>query len=152
MDNCHAAMRVHQLAFLLRSAVFGGQDVLDIPLELSGQDQPSGGVVTFTTRVTSVSGAVHEASGQPASGVTLIAFPADERLWTPGTRRIQAVRPGSDGRYVMRNLPPGEYRLATASDVEPGQWFDPAFLRGLAGSGTVTVAEGGIHTQDLRLK
>lgn len=138
--------------FVLRSAVFGGQDVLDVPFELTGQDHPSGGVVTFTTLVTSLGGVVHDASGQPAIGVTVIAFPADERLWTPGTRRIQAVRPASDGRYMIRNVPPGEYRLATVSDVEPGQWFDPEYLRGLAGSVMVTVMEGGTHTQELRVK
>ena len=53
---------------------------------------------------------------------------------------------------MIRNLPPGEYRLATVADVEPGQWFDPEYLRGLSGSVIVTVTEGGTHTVELRVK
>jgi uncharacterized protein (DUF2141 family) len=138
--------------FVLRSAMFDGRDVLDIPFEIGPQDQPAAGIVTFTTRVSQLGGVVLDASGQPAFGVTVIVFPDDERLWTPVTRRIQAWRSASEGRYIFRNLPPGDYRLAVVADVEPGQWFDPAFLRSLSGFVSVRIAEGGTHTQELRVK
>jgi protocatechuate 3,4-dioxygenase beta subunit len=138
--------------FVLRSAIFEGRDVVDIPFEIGSLDQASGVIVTFTTRVSSLGGAVQDASGQPAFGTTVIAFPNDELLWTPVTRRIQAVRAGSEGRYVFRNIPPGDYRLAVVAEVEPGQWFNPEFLRGLSGSVTVTITEGGTHSQELRVK
>ena len=138
--------------FVLRSAVFDGRDVLDIPFEIGPQDQPAAGIVTLTTRVSQLGGVVLDASGQPAFGVTVVVFPDDERLWTPVTRRIQAWRSASQGRYIFSNLPPGDYRLAVMADVEPGQWFDPAFLRSLSASVNVTVADGGAHTQELRVK
>jgi hypothetical protein len=138
--------------YTMRSAVFGGQDVLDVPFELTGQDQPSGGVVTFTTRISELGGMVLDGSDQAATGVTVIAFAVDERFWTPASRRIRAVRPASDGRYVFANLPPGDYRLVAVADVEPGQWFDPAYLRRLGGSVTVTVIDGGTHTHEVRVK
>jgi len=138
--------------YAIRSAVFGGQDIMDLPLRLTGDDKPAGGLVTLSNRTTEVSGAVQDSTGQPASAVTLIAYSADERFWTPDSRRIQSTRPSTDGKYGFRNLPPGDYRLVAVDDIEPGRWFDPAVLRALTGFTTLTVLEGGKLTQDLRIK
>ena len=65
---------------------------------------------------------------------------------------MQATRPASDGRFSFGGLPAGEYRLAAVSEVEQGQWFDPAFLRQLLGASiTVSLNDGERKTQDLRL-
>jgi hypothetical protein len=136
----------------LASAVFGGQDILDIPLEMTGAPGPGDGLVTLTTKTTELAGAIQDAAGHPASGVTVIVFPSDERFWTPESRRIQGVRPATDGRYQVRNLPPGDYRVVVVSDVEPGRWFDPAFLRQLGGSAMITLGGGGRVVQDFRVK
>lgn len=136
----------------LASAVFGGQDILDIPLEMTGAPGPADGLVTLTTKTTELTGTIQDAAGQPASAVTVIVFPSDERFWAPESRRIQGVRPATDGRYQVRNLPPGDYRLVVVSDVEPGRWFDPAFLRQLGGFASVTLGNGGRVVQDFRVK
>jgi uncharacterized protein (DUF2141 family) len=136
----------------LASAMFGGQDILDIPLEMTGAPGPGDGLVTLTTKTTELIGTIQDAIGQPASGVTVIVFPSDERFWTPEARRIQGVRPATDGRYQVRNLPPGDYRLVVVSDVEPGRWFDPEFLRQLGGFASITLGSGGRVVQDFRVK
>jgi uncharacterized protein (DUF2141 family) len=125
---------------------------MDQPLVLGADDRPAGGLVTLSNRTTELSGTVQDGSGQPASGVTLVVFSADERFWQPESRRIQATRPSTDGRYTFKNLPPGDYRLAAVEDIEPGRWFDPAFLRGVGGFLTVTVMDGGRTSQDVRIK
>jgi uncharacterized protein (DUF2141 family) len=136
----------------MASAVFAGQDILDIPLEMTGTPGPADGLVTLTTKTTELTGTIQDAAGQPASAVTVIVFPSDERFWAPESRRIQGVRPATDGRYQVRNLPPGDYRLVVVSDVEPGRWFDPAFLRQLGGFVTLTLGNGGRAVQDFRAK
>lgn len=138
--------------YSLKSAVFGGVDALDQPLELNGTDALSGGLVTLSTKTTEVTGLVQDVTGQPLPGVTVIAFAGDERFWTPLSRRVQGVRPATDGRYSFRNLPPGDYRIVAVLDAEPGQWFDPAFLRSLSGFVVLTVSDGGKHVMDLRAK
>jgi Carboxypeptidase regulatory-like domain len=138
--------------FSLASAVFGGQDILDVPMEITGTPNVGDGVVTLTTKTTDVSGHIQDAAGVAVSGVTVIVYPADERLWVPESRRIQAARPATDGRYQFRNLPPGDYRLIAVSDIEPGRWYDPALLRQLAGFATFSLPAGGKHVQDFRLK
>ena len=138
--------------FSLASAVFNGRDILDVPLEINGTENIGEGVVTLTNKTTEVSGQVRAMNGDPAAGVTMIAYPADEKLWVPESRRIIAVRPATDGKYLLRNLPPGEYRLIAVADVEPGRWFDPAFLRELAGFTTFSMSPGGKYAQDFQVR
>ena len=136
---------------VLESAPFGGRDALDFFLDVRpGEDQMSG-VLTFAPRLSELTGLVQDATGKPATDYTLVVFPADYGYWLPSTRRIQATRPASDGRFSLNNLPAGDYRLVAVVDAEPGQWFDPAFLRELLpGSMAVTLAKGEKRTQDVR--
>ena len=137
----------------MKSSVFEGRDTLDVPLVVKPGDDVTGGVVTFSTRAGEVSGRLQESTGTATSDFTIVLFPSDQRFWTPGARRIQATRPSTDGRYTFRSLPAGEYRLVAVTDIEPGQWFDPAFLRPLMVSSIgITLGEGEQRVQDIRIK
>ena len=60
--------------------------------------------------------------------------------------------PRATATYVFKNLRPGEYQIAAVADVEPGEWYDPAFLQRIAPSATaVTIAEGEKKAQDIRI-
>ena len=62
------------------------------------------------------------------------------------------MRPSADGAFAFRGLPPGSYYLAAIDDVEPGEWFDPAFLqRLLPNAMTLSLGEGEHKAQDIRL-
>ena len=139
-------------AWILSSVTAQGREALDFPLEVRPGEDVGGVVVTFGDRSTTLGGALQDASGQPAAAYTVVVFADDNRYWTPMSRRVQALRPATDGRFSFRNLPPGEYRLAAVVDPEPGQWFDPEFLRQLVVASTnVRLAEGETKTQDLRV-
>ena len=113
----------------------------------------SGIVVTMTTRTTDLRGTLQGQAGQPAADYTVIVFSSDNRYWIPNSRRIQATRPSTEGRFAFRDLPSGDYRIAAVSDVEPGAWFAPDFLRQLVGASTlVTLGEGERKTQDVRIR
>jgi hypothetical protein len=136
----------------LKSAVFGDSDVLDTTLEVKPGDDLSGGIMTFTRRTTELSGTLQDQSGKPISDYTIVVFPPDRRYWTPLSRRIQAARPATDGRFAFRNLPAGPYRLIAVVDPEPGQWFDPAFLDQLLGAAmSVDIDDGERKVQDVRI-
>lgn len=133
------------------SSMIGGQDALDFPFEVKGNQNIGGAVITFTDKQTELSGMVTNARGEPAVEYTLVAFPADQRYWVGSSRRIQTARPATDGRYTWRNLPPGEYRIAPALDLEPGMITDPAFLQQLeTNSLRVTLQPGEKKVQDIR--
>ena len=137
----------------LRSAMVEGRDLLDAPLVFRPGTSYTDVVLTLTDRRTELSGTLQTPTGLPAPEHFVIAFSADRSMWRPGSRRVQAVRPSSDGRFLMRDLPPGDYLLAALLDVEPNEWQDPAFLEQIATAGVpVTIAEGQKKIQDLRIR
>jgi uncharacterized protein (DUF2141 family) len=134
----------------LGSALLDGQDSLDFPVEI--KSAVNGAVVTFTDRQAELTGTITNDRSEPVSDYTLIVYPSDSRFRTPQSRRIQSMRPATDGRFTFRNLPPGEYRLAPVLDPEPGAWFDPAYLQQLDGGAIrITVGEGEKKEQNLRV-
>jgi hypothetical protein len=141
-----------QMTWYLKSAMTGGREALDFPIEVMPNGDVSGMALTFTDKTQELSGVIQDAVGQPTADFTIVVFPADNRYWLPQSRRIAAVRPGTDGRFTFRNLPPGEYRMTAITDAEPGEWYDPAFLGQLAtASIPVSIAEGQKKVQDIRL-
>ncbi len=137
---------------MMQSAVFGGRDVLDTMLEVKPGDELSGGIVTFTNQSTELSGMLQDNSGKPVADYTIVVFASDRRYWTPMSRRIQAARPSTDGRFSFRNLPAGDYRLIAVVDPEPGEWFDPAFLdQVVAATMPVSLGDGERKVQDVRI-
>jgi hypothetical protein len=135
----------------LKSAVVLGRDSLDFPFEVTGDRDITDAVLTVTDKVTGLSGSVMDPTGKPLYDATVIAAAADPQYWTPGSRRIVTSRPGPEGRYTFRNLPPGDYYLAVVTDLDPGGQFDPELLKTLASGVRVTLTEGGKLSQDLRV-
>jgi hypothetical protein len=137
--------------WILRSAVIGGQDTLDVPIAIQPNQNVTGAAITFVDRAASVSGVVQDAAGRGATGFTVVLFPADQSLWLPQSRRIQAVRSAADGAFTIGGLAAGAYVIAAIDDVEPGEWFDPAFLQRLLPTGTnLAIGEGERKTLELR--
>lgn len=135
----------------IKSAILNGRDLLDRPFDLAAG---TGGtlVVTATTKHSTATGRLQTSSGAPASDVFVIAFAKDASLWGPGARRVRAVRPDVDGRYHFDDLPPGEYRIAAVTDVDPDEWQDPTFLAALVpASVAFTVGETDTQAPTLRI-
>jgi uncharacterized protein (DUF2141 family) len=134
------------------SARLNGEDALDAMAEIQ-QGKPASALVTFTDRATQLSGRMLDGSSRPAPEYFLVVFPADHRMWTWQSRRIQQTRPAHNGNFAFDHLPPGDYLLAAVTDVERDEWFDPAFLTTLVDSAIkITVAEGEKKQQDIRVR
>jgi hypothetical protein len=136
----------------LKSAMVNGRDALDFPFEVAPSQDLTGVVLTFVDKSQELRGTIQDTSGRPTADYTIIVFPSDKRFWLPQARRIASTRPGTDGTFAFRSLPAGDYRLAAVTDVEPGEWYDPAFLSQLSGvSLPIAIAEGEKKQQDIRL-
>jgi hypothetical protein len=139
-------------AWTLRSAMHNSQDLLDFPIDIGPNESVQNVVLTYTDKVQELTGTIQDTAGRPTSDFTIIVFSIEPRYWMPQSRRISATRPGTDGRFTFRNLPPGEYRLTAVTDVEPGEWYDPAFLSQLGSASIpITLSEGEKKNQDIRL-
>ena len=138
--------------WFVESAVVAGQDTVDFPVEIRANQNVTGASITFTDRQTAITGTVVNERNEPVSAYTIVVYAADPRYWTGLSRRIQTARPGTDGRFTFRNLPPGDYRLATVFDPEPGAWLDPTYLQQLDSSATrLSLTAGEQKVQDIRV-
>jgi hypothetical protein len=136
----------------LGSAIIDGRDVLDFPLDIAPHENIKDAVVTFTNRTQELGGRIQDASGRPTADFTIVVFPTDSRYWLPRARRIASTRPGTDGSFVIRDLPAGDYRLTAVTDVEPGEWYDPNFLSQLMPvSIPITLRQGEQKVQDIKV-
>ena len=134
------------------SATIGGQDALDFPFEIKGDQNLSGVTITLTDRRTELTGTIVDDRNQPAVEYTIVVFPSDSRYWIGPSRRIQTTRPGTDGTFTFRNLPAGEYQIATPYDLAPGAATDPAVLQELeSASMPVTLQPGEKKVQNIRV-
>jgi hypothetical protein len=138
--------------WMVKSSTVSGADALDSPLVVRAGANIDGAVVTFTDRVSALSGTFVDPSGRPAPDYFIVAFPTDRRLWAPNTRRVRQVRPGTNGSYRMPALPPGEYYVTALTDMEPNQTFDDAFFEQLIPTAVkVVVGDGEKKVQDFRI-
>jgi hypothetical protein len=139
-------------AFDMKSAVSRGVDVLDAWLDVRAGEDITDLVVTLPVRSTELTGRLETAAGAAAPDYYIVAFAADRRFWTSQSRRISQTRPANDGRFSVKGLPAGEYLVAALTDIEPGEWFEPAFLEQLIATAVrVTIRDGATTTQDLRI-
>lgn len=136
----------------LKSMVLNGQDVADIRFDVKPGDAPDA-VITYTDLRSEISGTVLNTAGAAAPQYVLVVYSADQRHWIPSSRRTQEVRAGVDGRFVVRNLPPGDYFISAVDDIEPGESNDAAFLAGLAAHQPIRVSlgPGEKKVQDIRV-
>jgi hypothetical protein len=137
----------------LKSLTVDGRELLDAPLDLRSSSDNA--IATLTDRVSELSGVITESDGSanPASDVSVVAFGADRTAWFFNSRRIATGRSDAAGRYVIRNLPAGEYRVIATRELDANEWFDPEVLeRLLPRSTAVTITGPTITTVNLQAR
>jgi hypothetical protein len=136
----------------LKSVTIDGRDVTDIPISVRSGQRLNNVVMTFTDKINEITGSVTDAQGNAATEYTVLAFPTNSAVWRPQSRQIATTRPDQTGAYRIRNLPAGDYYVATVDPSEQGEWFDPAYLdQHRSGASRVTLGEGDVKTQDFRV-
>jgi hypothetical protein len=132
------------------SVTVGGREMLDGPIEIKAPIADM--TVIFTDRPSEITGTLQDATGRPATDYFIVVFSTNRAYWTPLSRRVMQTRPGTDGSYVVRNLPAGEYFVAALTDLAPGDTSDPDFLQQMAETASqVSLAEGGRTVQAFRI-
>jgi hypothetical protein len=135
------------------TALRGGRNWLDEPIELKPGEAISDVVVTLTDRATEITGMLFDQLGRPAPEYAVVVYPVDPALRASAPRRSTGlVRLGTDGSYSITGLPPGEYFLAAVTDLDPAQLNDPAFLDAMSAAAIrITLSDGERKRQDVRL-
>jgi hypothetical protein len=137
----------------LKSVAVNGQDITDLPMEFPPGQTVSGMQVVLTKKISTLSGQVADAKGNPVLDATVVVFPSNEKLWTFQSRFIKAARPDQDGRYRVTALPgPEDYLVIALQGLEDGQAGDPEFLAIIKDQATrLSINEGETKAVDVKL-
>jgi protocatechuate 3,4-dioxygenase beta subunit len=136
----------------LKSVSVNGQDITDVPTEFPVGQTIGGMQIVLTKKISTLSGQITDAKGNPVLDATVVAFPSNEKLWTFQSRFIKAARPDQDGRYRMTALPAEDYLLVAVQGLEDGQAGDPEFLASIKELGTkLALGDGETRAVDVKL-
>jgi len=145
------ALRTSLGGWWLKSVTSGGAELLDALLEL--REDREDVVVTFADRASELTGSVRDGSGNPWADGFVVVFSTDRSRWFFNSRRVAGARPNADGRYQVRNLPPGEYFIVADDDIDVNEWFDPTLLEALAPRASrIRIDENEVKTYDIMVR
>ena len=131
----------------VKSVRFGNEDVTYGVLDLSA----GGGAldIKLSAQAADVSGIVRSASGEPVTGAQVTLAPSSAEL-AASMQFIRVAGTNSEGKYSIKNLPPGEYRLLAWQDADMSLVNDPEFRAHFdSKSAVVKLFENSHETSDL---
>ncbi len=106
--------------------------------------------VLLSPNAAQVEGFVFDEKQQPAPGAVVVLAPDERRR--ARTDLFRTTVADQNGRFVLKGLAPGDYRLFSWTEIEPGAAQDPEFLKPYERSAqAVTVRENGRETAHLKL-
>ena len=91
-------------------------------------DALEGMTVSLTDQAPRIEGQLVDAGGAAVTRYSIVVFPADRTLWTPDSRRVRMTQPATDGTFAVSGLPPGDYAIAAADNIEASDLADASVL------------------------
>jgi hypothetical protein len=135
----------------VKSAKLGGVDVLNTGFRFAGEPDRVLEIV-LARNAGSLAGRVEDERKQPISGtfVTLVPAISTARLYR--TDMYKTTSTDTEGRFEVKNLPPGEYKVFALAGFEKDAWLDPEFFKPYEERGlTINVGEGKVFTLEMPL-
>src|SRR5579864_118154 len=135
--------------YYVKSARLGDKDVLDSGID--GSHGASGPLeILLTSNGGQVEGVVLNAEEQPATGAAVVLVPDSARR--SQSRFYKETTTDQYGRYNIKGLAPGEYKLFAWEDVENGAYEDPEFLKNFEALGeSVAIRDGCRESKQLKM-
>jgi hypothetical protein len=132
----------------IKAVRFGEQEVLFTGIDLSA-GAPGILDILLSPSGAQVDGIVADSDGKPLEGVTVALVPETDRRGV--SHLYRSTTTDRAGRFSLRGLTPGEYRLLAWEQVEPGAYLDPDFLQPFESKGErVSLMEGERESKQLK--
>ncbi len=142
-------------AYWLVGATWNGRDIIDAPLEVSGDGPVTGIVLRMSSKTNKLTGTVRGQDGRLATEAVVIAFPPLRAAWMESglsAVRFRTAAVAPDGTYEFPTMIPGDYLLAAVPAEDQARRVDPEFLASISRAATrMSVGVASTLTQDLRL-
>jgi len=107
-------------------------------------------VITVSSRAGQIEGVVLDAKQQLMAGASVVLVPA------PNLRDRQhayrEITSDQYGRFVLKTIEPGDYKLFAWEDLEPGEYMDPEFVKPVEERGiAIRIHEGSRESAELKV-
>jgi protocatechuate 3,4-dioxygenase beta subunit len=116
----------------VKQIIYGQNFVKDDVISVSKGTNPAL-EITMSSRGAGVQGAVTDKDGLPAAGVWVVAVP--DGAHREQERWYKAQTTDQYGKFELRGLAPGSYKLFSWTGVEEHEWEDQDFLRSFEDKG-----------------
>lgn len=104
--------------------------------------------VTVSSRGARIQGTVTDKDSLPVIGVWVVLIP--DEAHRDQFRLYQKTSTDQYGHFLLRGIPPGQYKLFCWDEVEDGAWEDPDFLKAFEKQGqSVSLEEADSKTVDV---
>ena len=136
----------------VKSAKLGGVDVLNTGFRFSGEPDKVLEIL-LARNAGSLVGRVEDERQQPSSGVfvTLIPDISTARLYR--TDMYKTTSTDAEGRFEIKNLPPGDYKIFALEGFEKDAWVDPEFFKPYEERGvSLKIGEGRVFSLEAPLR
>jgi len=147
----HYELNVHGFPddYYIKSAAVGGKDILEAGFNFT---PGTSGTIEIVLAGTGgqVEGVVLNADQQPATGASVVAVPDEPRRtqW----RFYKEDHTDQYGRFTIKGIAPGRYKLFAWEDVEEGAYQDPEFIKKFDALGeAITIRENSHESAQLKL-
>ena len=135
----------------VKSAKLGGVDVLNTGFRFAGEPDRVLEIV-LARNAGSLAGRVEDERKQPVSGIFVTLVPAISTARLYRTDMYKTTSTDTEGRFEVKSLPPGEYKVFALAGFEKDAWLDPEFFKPYEERGlTVNVGEGRVFTLETPL-
>jgi protocatechuate 3,4-dioxygenase beta subunit len=136
--------------YYVKSIRAGDRDVRDSGLDMtSGAPGPL--TVTICPGAGQIEGAVQNDKQAPAAGALVALIPDDAKR----RERRDAYQTGTTdqyGKFTLKSIDPGDYKLYAWDDIESGAYMDPDFVKPFESQGvTMSIHENSRETAQLKL-
>jgi len=134
----------------LKQATFAGANVLEKSLIVNKDKEVGRLEIVLSPTAGLINGQVLTQENLPASGSIVLLIPDQPRRDQSWFRKRATTDPA--GRFTIRGIAPGDYRLLAWSDTDSDLYEDPNFLRLCESTGEwVHIDAGGRVTANLQL-
>jgi hypothetical protein len=125
--------------FYMKDALVNGESVLESGLAIPATDGQRSVEIVVSSTSARVDGTVTDENDLPTAGAIVVLVPEEAR------RKVFRVYKDSTtdqyGKFEMRGIAPGKYKLFAWRDVESDSWQDPDFLKLYEDQGKEITAE-----------
>jgi hypothetical protein len=140
----HYELNVHGFPddYYIQSAALGGKDILEAGINFT---PGTGGAIEIVLASTGgqVEGVVLNADQQPATEASVVAVPDEPRR--SQLRFYKDDHTDQYGRFTIKGIAPGRYKLFAWEDVEEGAYQDPEFIKRFEALGEAVVIRENSH-------